>query len=322
MAQARVFIDGQAGTTGLQLTERLCEHPHIELIEIDAAERKAPTARARCMAQADVCVLCLPDEAVDEAVALAGTTRLLDASSRHRTQAGWHYGLPELSAAQRQGLRTAQRVSNPGCYPQGFILLLRPLIEAGWLAAEEPIAIHALSGYSGGGRGLIERYEANREGLPIPPRPYALNQGHKHLAEMQCYSGLSNAPLFSPIVGDYAQGMLVHVPLLRGQLRGPAPARAAAREALEAFYRERYADEALLRVVSIDDEDPRDGGFLDPAALRNRDLLELMVFGDSEHLLLTARLDNLGKGAAGAAVQNLNLMLGYEETTALRLADV
>ncbi|MEM1437009.1 MAG: N-acetyl-gamma-glutamyl-phosphate reductase [Pseudomonadota bacterium] len=319
-AAARVFIDGQAGTTGLEIAERLAGHPQIELIEIEAAARKDAASRARCMAAADITVLCLPDAAVPEALKLAGAGRVLDASSVNRTADGWAYGLPELDPALRQALGSAVLAANPGCYPQGFLLLLRPLLDAGWVQRELPLCLHALSGFSGGGRPLIDRYRAETAtGEPAAPRSYALDGGHKHLAEMQRFSGLNTAPVFNPIVGSYHQGMLVQVPLHRSQLAGAGAAAADPRGAIEALLTVRYAAEPLVGVRPLDAGDPRQNGFLDPEALNETDRIELMVFGDHQHLTLAARYDNLGKGAAGAAVQNLNLMLGLKETTALRL---
>lgn len=322
MSKARIFIDGQAGTTGLEISERLRLHPDVELLEVAADDRKKPEQRASCMAAADLTILCLPDSAVPEAVELAAGARLLDASSCHRTAAGWHYGLPELSAQQRSALRDARRVANPGCYPQGFILFIKPLIAAGWLPPTFPLTVHALSGFSGGGKALIETYteqhRASPVGTAVAPRPYALDQGHKHLAEMQRFSGTGPTPVFSPAVGDYRQGMLVQIPLHTATFAAPGPA-SATRAAIEALLAERYADEPLISVHRLAQADPRQNGFLDPQALNETDRLELMVFGDHQHLLLAARYDNLGKGAAGAAVQNLNLMLGFKETTALRL---
>ena len=325
MVTATVFIDGQAGTTGLELAARLSVHPGIALLEIDEQHRKDPAARRDLMQQAEVTVLCLPDDAVAEAVQLAGEQRLLDASSRHRTDPLWVYGLPELGRAQRGQIAEATRVSNPGCYPQGFILLIRPLIEAGWLNPSVLLTLHALSGYSGGGRNLIDRYQAAHQESPgrvIAPRPYALDQGHKHLPEMRAFSGLDQPPAFSPIVGDHHQGMLVQIPLHRQLLTAPTEAEDDLRAALEQLYVDRYQGERLISVRPLASTDPREQGFLDPEVLNALDTLELSVFGNADHLLLSARLDNLGKGAAGAAVQNLNLMLGFEETTALRLGHV
>lgn len=313
-----IFIDGQAGTTGLQIAERLGARDDLQLLEITAAERKSDAARAELMAASDITILCLPDAAVSGAVALAADhCRLLDASSVHRTAPGWVYGLPELGPQQRQQIAGATRVSNPGCYPQGPILLLRPLIEAGWLDARTPRTIHSVSGYSGGGRGMIEAYGAfsTSETERFAARSYALDLNHKHLPEMQCYAGLDQPPLFSPAVGNYYQGMLTHVPIFASELVGKPT-----RQDIEALLRDRYQNDPCVQVIAVDEQDPRIDGYLDAGACNQTNDIELMVFGHSDQLLLIARYDNLGKGAAGCAVQNLNLMLGKAETTGLAVA--
>lgn len=310
----RIFIDGQAGTTGLEIHARLRERSDLQLLEIDPRHRKDPSARRDLLNAADVVVLCLPDEAAQEAVAAIETpsVRVLDASSAHRTAPGWTYGLPELAPTQRGAIAGARLVANPGCYPTGFLLLLRPLVDAGLVPADAAITVHALSGYTGGGRALVERYEANAAaGERLAPRSYALGLGHKHLPEMRLHAGLAEAPLFSPMVGDFARGMLVHVPLTAAQCRpGTTP------EALAAALAERYAEEPCVHVHAAGAPDALvDGGFLDPEARNGSNAVDLMVFGHARQQLLVARLDNLGKGAGGAAVQNLNLMLGCPEYT-------
>ena len=312
---ARIYIDGQAGTTGLEIAGRLRPRRNLQLLSIDDAERKNPAARARLFREADIAILCLPDEAAKEAVALAeGRCRLLDASSAHRTAPGWVYGLPELSAGQAEAIAGAERVSNPGCYPQGFILCVRPLVEAGLLPAEALLSLHALSGYSGGGRKMIEAYQAaapeqlERWGA----RPYALELRHKHLPEMHRYSGLEQPPVFSPIVGNFYKGMITQTPLFAAQLtNGAGP-----REAFDALA-EAYAQAPFIDMAPYADGSHLDAGYLSPCACNDSNRLEIMVFGNSEQCILSARYDNLGKGAAGAAVQNLNLMLGCAETEGL-----
>ncbi len=311
----RVFIDGQAGTTGLEIVQRLTARDDVELLEIDPAERKSPAARQRLFEAADVTILCLPDDAAREAATMAeGRCRIIDASTAHRIQAGWCYGLPELGPAQRHALATADRVGNPGCYPQGFILMIRPLIQAGLLAAEQPLAVQALSGFSGGGRSLIETRRAfdADESERRNTEPYALSLKHKHVPEMRAYSGTKVAPLFTPSVGNFYQGMLVQVPLFCSQLR-----KGADYDGVHRILKETYALEPFIDVLEPHAEAALTDGFLNATACNGTNRLEIMLFGHSEQLLLVARYDNLGKGAAGAAVQNLNLMMGIEETTGL-----
>ncbi len=311
----RVFIDGQAGTTGLEIVQRLEARDDVELLEIDPAERKSPAARQRLFDAADVAILCLPDDAAREAAAMAdGRCRIIDASTAHRIQKGWCYGLPELGSAQRKALAAAERVANPGCYPQGFILMIRPLIAAGLLDPEQPLVVQALSGYSGGGRTLIEARRAfgSQEAERRNTEPYALSLKHKHVPEMQAYSGTRIAPLFTPSVGQFYQGMLVQVPLFCSQLR-----KGADYDGVYRILKETYALEPFVDVLEPRAENALNDGFLNATACNGTNRLEIMLFGHSEQLLLMARYDNLGKGAAGAAVQNLNLMMGIDETTGL-----
>jgi N-acetyl-gamma-glutamyl-phosphate reductase len=311
----QVFIDGQAGTTGLQIAERLALRADLEVLEIDPQARKDDAARQALMAQADVTILCLPDAAVAQACELAGTNaRILDASSVHRTHDDWVYGLPEFGAQQRQAIRNANRVSNPGCYPQGYLLSIRPLVQAGLLPAEVPLSMHAVSGYSGGGRAMVERYQAftEFERELLNTRTYALSLEHKHLPEMFKYSGSSRAPVFVPSVATYYQGMLTHIPLHRDQL----PDVQDAQQIVDA-YTASYAGEPFVDVLPLQAPDAPSEGFLDATTNNGTNRIELMVFANTQRLLLVARYDNLGKGAAGVAVQNLNLMLGCEETLGL-----
>jgi N-acetyl-gamma-glutamyl-phosphate reductase len=315
----RVFIDGQAGTTGLEIAARLAPRSDIELLEIGAQLRKDLGRRAELLNSADLVVLCLPDDAAREAVALIENPRVkvLDASTAHRVAEGWTYGLPELTGEQRDAIRSAQRVSNPGCYPTGFVLSVRPLIEAGVLDAGLPLRVHAVSGYSGGGRAMIERYQAQPDGGERlrAPRAYGLSLAHKHVAEMQRYAGTVSRPLFAPMVGDYYKGMLVHVALFLRELRGIGSA-----ADVHALLAERYAHEPCVDVLELNaPEALEEGAYLAPTAANDTNRIDVMVFGNDEHVLLVTRYDNLGKGASGAAVQNLNLMLGTDELTGLKV---
>ena len=303
---ARVFIDGEAGTTGLQIRARLADRDDLRLLSLPEAQRKDPTARAALLNDADVVILCLPDEAAREAVRMIENpaVRVIDASTAHRTHQDWVYGLPECPRGQADRIAAALRVSNPGCYPTGAIALIRPLIDAGLLPDDQPVSIHAVSGYSGGGRSMIESFEH-----PDSPdqafRLYALGLEHKHVAEMQAHAGLRQRPLFVPSVGRFRQGMLVQVPLPLWAL--PAgPAVGDIHAALAEYYRgQPFVSVAELAEVAALDR-------LHPEALNGTNEMRLFVFGSDPHgqALLVAQLDNLGKGASGAAVQNLNLMLG------------
>lgn len=322
MSRPRVYIDGQSGTTGLRIREMLGARDDIELLLIPEARRRDTQVRADYLARADLALLCLPDDAAAEAVRLAGGsgTRLIDTSSARRVDPDWTYGLPELCEGQREAIRGATRVANPGCYPQSFILAVRPLIDTGALPPTTPFTVNAVSGYSGGGRQMAERYRA----ATAPSRPgdagialclYALDQAHKHLPEMQRFSGACRPPLFVPSVDHAWCGMLVSMPLPVGLSQG------LGREEVFEIWRARYAEEPFVRALSPEDADLalRDGRFLDLEDCKHSNRLELMVFGDvSCGLVLVGRLDNLGKGASGNAVQCMNLMLGFDEERGLQ----
>ena len=310
-ARAKIFIDGQAGTTGLEITERLEGRDDIELLSIDTEQRKRPEARRECFESADLVVLCLPDDAARDAVTLSNTTRFIDASTTHRVHDKWVYGLPELTPSQRDSIRASRLVSNPGCYATGFLLSIRPLVDEHIISSNALIRTHALSGYSGGGRQLIEKY-SRAVTSEQPTRPYALNLSHKHVPEMQHYARLELAPFFMPSVGNFFQGMLVQTPLFRQEIK-----RSIRPKDLIEIYQKRYANEPFVRVVEAPFENELDEDFLSPTACNGTNRIDLMVFGHDEQILVVARLDNLGKGAGGAAVQNLNLMLGREESSGI-----
>jgi N-acetyl-gamma-glutamyl-phosphate reductase len=314
----RVFIDGEVGTTGLRIREGLAGRADLELLHVAPERRKDPDARRACLEAADVAILCLPDEAAREAVAwLADArTRVLDPSTAHRVAPGWTYGLPELAPGQREAIARAARVSNPGCYATGVVLLLRPLVDAGLLSAAAPLAIHALSGYSGGGRSLIEKWEDPARNLLALryEAPYALDRVHKHVPEMREFARLAREPQFVPAVVPLRCGMRIEIPLHAGVL-APGASGKSVQEALA----ERYRGETFVRVLPIREALESDERRFDPQACNETNRIDLHVAPHpSGHVLLVAILDNLGKGASGAAIQNLNLMLGLPEATGLR----
>ena len=305
----KVFIDGSAGTTGLRIRERLLQRKDLSLITLPEELRKEPEARKDAMNQADIVFLCLPDAAAMEAVTLVEnpSVRVIDTSTAHRTNPAWVYGFPELNG-QRQRIQKATRIANPGCHASGFIALVAPLVQAGLLGKDVFLSSFSLTGYSGGGKKMIAEYEApDRSPLLKGPRQYALTQQHKHLKEMVQVCGLNHAPVFCPIVGDFYSGMEVTVPLFAGDVHGNV-------EDIRTLYQTYYA-KGLIRYVENSDAD----GMLSAAAFSGRDDMAVSVFGNEERILLTARFDNLGKGASGAAIQNMNLLLGVDETTGLNV---
>jgi len=313
-----VFVDGQEGTTGLRIHEYLAQRQDIEVLRIDADKRKDATERARLLNAADVAFLCLPDAASREAAAMISNpnTCLIDASTAHRTVPGWTFGLPELCKGQREAIRAAKRIANPGCHASAFILALRPLVDAGLLGAEALVSAASITGYSGGGKSMIAQYEAGGDARLQAPRPYALSLTHKHLPEMMAHTGLRHAPVFQPIVGNFYKGLAVSVPLHLSQLRaGSTPAQV--REALAAH----YEGERFIRVMPLRDPATLEDGFFDVQACNDTNRVDIFVFGSPDdkpgQILLMARLDNLGKGASGAAVQAMNVHLGVEESLGL-----
>ena len=304
-----VFIDGSAGTTGLRIADRLALRQDLNVITLPDELRKDPAARQDAINGADVVFLCLPDDAAREAVSLANSDRvkIIDTSTAHRTNPDWVYGFAELSG-QREKIEKAARIANPGCHASGFIALVAPLIQAKLLKSDAKLSAFSLTGYSGGGKKMIAEYEAaERSPLLKGPRQYALTQQHKHLKEIVKLCGLETAPVFCPIVGDFHSGMEVSVPLFVGDISGTA-------EDIRQLYRNYYTD-GLVRYTDSADPD----GMLSAAAFAGRDDMEVSVFGNEDRILLTARFDNLGKGASGAAIQNMNILLGLPEATGLNV---
>ena len=303
---AKIFIDGSAGTTGLRIHDRLADRSDISLIILPDEIRKDVTARAEALHEADVAFLCLPDAAAVEAVTLAKDSKvtLIDTSTAHRTHPDWTYGFAELG--RREAIAAATRIANPGCHASGFVALVAPLVQAGLVKTDARLSCFSLTGYSGGGKNMIADYQSEqRDPLLGAPRQYALGQQHKHLREMAAITGLENEPAFCPIVADFYSGMEVTVPLFTADLSGTA-------EDVRQVYRQLYRG----KIVHFD-ENADESGFLSAAALANRDDMQITVTGNDERLLLVARFDNLGKGASGAAIQNMNIRLGLPEETGL-----
>jgi len=309
----KVFVDGQEGTTGLRIHEYLAARPDIEVLRIAADKRKDNAERARLLNAADVAFLCLPDAASREAAAMVDNpdTCLIDASTAHRTVPGWAYGLPELAPQQREAIRNSKRIANPGCHASAFILLLRPLVDAGLVPASTVVAATSITGYSGGGKKMIEQYQAlPTEPALTSPRPYALTLAHKHLPEMAAHTGLKQPPVFQPLVANFYKGLSVSVPLSLANLGQTA-------EALQSAFEAHYAGERFIRVMPLRDAATLEEGFFDVQGCNDTNRVDIFVFASDSQAVLMARLDNLGKGASGAAVQAMNVHLGLDEALGL-----
>jgi N-acetyl-gamma-glutamyl-phosphate reductase len=310
---AKVFVDGQEGTTGLRIHEVLAARSDVQVLSIAPDLRKDAAERARLLNAADVAFLCLPDAAARESAALVTNpnTCVIDASTAHRTEPGWTFGIPELAPGQRDAIRRAKRIANPGCHATGFVLLLRPLVDAGIVPRDLALSATSITGYSGGGKKMIAEYEAGAPKL-ASPRPYALALAHKHLPEMVAHTGIATRPVFMPIVANFYKGLSVSVPLHLKQLRAGATG-ATLHEALQ----QRYAGERFVRVMPLSDPATLEEGFFDVQACNDTNRVDIFVFANAEQALLMSRLDNLGKGASGAAVQAMNVHLGVDEGTGL-----
>jgi N-acetyl-gamma-glutamyl-phosphate reductase len=313
--QTKVFVDGQEGTTGLRIHELLAARTDIDVLRIAPELRKDTAERARLLNAADVAFLCLPDAAAREAVALVTNPRtcVIDASTAHRTAAGWAFGIPELAPAQRDAVRRGKRIANPGCHATAFILLLRPLVDAGLVPAAQTVTATSITGYSGGGKSMIQQYEAGNDPVLAAPRPYGLTLKHKHVPEMMVHTGLVQPPIFMPIVGPFYKGLAVTVPLDLAPLGATA-------ETVHALLAAHYAGERFVRVMPVRDAETLQGGFFDVQGCNGTNRVDIFVFANETQALLMARLDNLGKGASGAAVQCMNLHLGVDEGLGLEPA--
>lgn len=314
MKRPRVFVDGQEGTTGLRIHEYLTHRGDLEVLKVESEHRKDIAERSRLLNEADVAFLCLPDTAAREAIVLVKNpeTRIIDASTAHRVDPAWVYGLPELSPNQRERIREAKRISNPGCHSTAFLLLVRPLVDAGILAPDTPMNATSLTGYSGGGKRMIEQYEAGADPRFQAPRPYSLTLVHKHLPEMMVQGGLAKTPAFLPIVCNFHTGLAVTILLHLDQL-----AMGTTGTVLHQVLEARYAEEKFVRVMPLSDPEVLEVGSLDIQACNGSNRADLFVFASATQALLIARIDNLGKGASGAAIQNMNLCLGMDEATGL-----
>ena len=311
----KVFVDGQEGTTGLQINELLGRRTDVEMLRIDADKRKDASERARLLNAADVAFLCLPDSAAREAVALVTNPRtcIIDASTAHRTAPGWAYGLPELAPGQRELIRASKRIANPGCHASAFILLVRPLVDAGLLPPDYPISCFSLTGYSGGGKKMIAQYQAGGDHRLEAPRQYGLGLGHKHLPEMKEHARLSIAPIFAPVVGNFYKGLSVSIGFRCDRL---AVAASAAR--IHQALAEHYDGERFVRVMPLNDPQTLEDAYFDVQGCNDSNRVDVFVCGRDEQVMLVSRMDNLGKGASGAAVQSMNLHLGADEGEGLQ----
>lgn len=313
--KTKVFIDGREGTTGLQIYERFAKRDDIEILLINEDKRKDVNERKKLINASDITFLCLPDAAAIEAVSLIENpnVRVIDASTAHRTNPAWDYGFPELSAKHRESISKSKRVANPGCYASGFISLVYPLVQAGVLPEDYPLTAHAVSGYSGAGKKMIAVMEGGDKPFECEsPRQYALSQQHKHLPEMQQVCGLKYKPMFNPIVDDYYCGMVVTVPLISRALNKRYTA-----GNIHEILSSHYDGQRFVKVMELGGKETLPDGFLAANTLAGTNDMQIFVCGNDEQILLAARLDNLGKGASGAAVQNMNIMLGLDETVGL-----
>ena len=310
----KVFVDGQEGTTGLRIHDYLSKREDIEVLSIKSENRKDIESRRILLNEADIVFLCLPDIAAKESVSLVSNskTRIIDASTAHRTDSNWTYGIPELNKSQRDEIRNSYRVSVPGCHATGFVMSLYPLVNAGLVPREYPITCSSITGYSGGGKNMIEWYQKGHFKNADSPKHYALKLNHKHLPEMQKVTGLAYPPVFTPIISNFYKGMAVSIPLLPRLLNKKVTA-----AEVHKFLSEYYAAEPFVKVMSLEVDNYLEDGFLDAEGCNDTNRIDIFVFGNEEQILLTARLDNLGKGASGAAIQNMNLMLGVDERIGL-----
>ncbi len=312
----KIFVDGAHGTTGLKIFERLKNRDDIEMIEISEEDKKNPAEKEKRYKQADLVILCLPDDASKEAVQILKKTgaKVIDTSTAFRTDPDWVYGMPELNKNNRGKIKASKMVSNPGCYPTGFILALAPFIQRGIVPVNYPVVSYVVTGYSGGGKKMIADFESKDKSVweEICARPKNLNLHHKHLPEMKKYTGLAEYPHFVPIVGNFYNGLLVFIPLYPSGLRGKnTPG------TLREILLEHYKNERFIKIISKEETDKIGDGFISPTGCNETNNMEIFVTGHEEQILLIARLDNLGKGASGAAVQNMNLMLGFDESAGL-----